>query len=72
MYSMDYAYDLQVMKNISYTREQTTVVIDPPRRGCDQVFLDQLVALRPRNIIYVSCNVHVRYGDYTYRFDTGS
>lgn len=49
-----------IFSNISFPRAQTTVVIDPPRRGCDQAFIDQLVALRPRNIIYVSCNVHVR------------
>lgn len=48
------------IQSISYPRKQTTVVIDPPRRGCDQAFLDQLVALRPKNIVYVSCNVHVR------------
>lgn len=47
-------------QSISYPREQTTVVIDPPRRGCDTAFLDQLVALRPKHIVYVSCNVHVR------------
>lgn len=49
-----------IFSKISFPRAQTTVVIDPPRRGCDQAFIDQLVALRPRNIIYVSCNVHVR------------
>lgn len=41
-----------IFASISYPPEQTTVVIDPPRRGCDQPFLDQLVALRPRNIVY--------------------
>ncbi|WFC95071.1 tRNA (uracil(54)-C(5))-methyltransferase [Malassezia brasiliensis] len=41
-----------IFASISYPPEQTTVVIDPPRRGCDQPFLDQMIALRPRNIVY--------------------
>lgn len=49
-----------IFGRIEYPSEKTTVVIDPPRRGCDQAFLDQLVALQPKHIIYVSCNVHVR------------
>lgn len=52
-----------IFASISYPRKQTTVVIDPPRRGCDQAFLDQLVALRPKNIVYVSCNVHTQARD---------
>lgn len=36
--------------------QQTVIVIDPPRKGCDQVFLDQLFAFRPRRLVYVSCD----------------
>ncbi|WFD35816.1 tRNA (uracil(54)-C(5))-methyltransferase [Malassezia cuniculi] len=43
-----------IFANISYPPEQTTVVIDPPRRGCDDEFIKQLVALRPANIVYDS------------------
>lgn len=42
---------------------QTTVLIDPPRKGCDTSFIDQLVAFRPVLIIYVSCNVHTQARD---------
>lgn len=34
---------------------KTVVVLDPPRRGCDVVFLQQLIAFAPRRIVYVSC-----------------
>ncbi|WP_258109934.1 23S rRNA (uracil(1939)-C(5))-methyltransferase RlmD [Alicyclobacillus sp. SP_1] len=33
-----------------------TVVVDPPRKGLPQPALAALLALRPRSIIYVSCN----------------
>jgi 23S rRNA (uracil1939-C5)-methyltransferase len=32
------------------------VVVDPPRKGCDQVLLDTLVNMSPKRIVYVSCN----------------
>jgi 23S rRNA (uracil1939-C5)-methyltransferase/tRNA (uracil-5-)-methyltransferase len=32
------------------------MIVDPPRKGCDQVFLDQLFAFGPERVIYVSCN----------------
>lgn len=41
-----------IFASISYPPERTTVVIDPPRRGCDQPFIDQLVALKPKDIVY--------------------
>jgi 23S rRNA (uracil1939-C5)-methyltransferase/tRNA (uracil-5-)-methyltransferase len=33
----------------------TSVIIDPPRKGCDELFLSQLINYRPRKIVYVSC-----------------
>ena len=32
------------------------VILDPPRKGCDEKLLKTLIELGPRNIIYVSCN----------------
>jgi 23S rRNA (uracil1939-C5)-methyltransferase len=32
------------------------IVVDPPRTGLDSVALDQLKSLRPKEILYVSCN----------------
>lgn len=37
--------------------ERTVVVIDPPRKGCDEPFIEQLVDFRPSLLVYVSCNV---------------
>jgi len=33
----------------------TAVIVDPPRRGCDEPFLAQLDAFAPRRIVYASC-----------------
>ena len=32
------------------------VVVDPPRKGCDCVLIDTIVAMNPARIVYVSCN----------------
>ena len=47
----------------SFLPEETAVVIDPPRKGCDENFLRQLVIFAPERIIYVSCNVHTQARD---------
>jgi 23S rRNA (uracil1939-C5)-methyltransferase len=31
------------------------VLLDPPRQGCERPVLDALIALQPRQIIYISC-----------------
>ncbi|KAH8111434.1 tRNA methyltransferase [Phellopilus nigrolimitatus] len=41
----------------------TAVIIDPPRKGCDENFLDQLLAFRSTTVVYVSCNVHTQARD---------
>ena len=42
---------------------ETVVVIDPPRKGCDQGFIKQLLEYGPGRICYVSCNVHTQARD---------
>ena len=37
-------------------RDQTAIILDPPRKGCDRPFLLQLFAFRPKKIVYVSCD----------------
>lgn len=32
------------------------VVVDPPRKGCDEKLLETLVKMQPERIVYVSCN----------------
>ena len=32
------------------------VVVDPPRKGCDETLLDTIVKMSPERIVYVSCD----------------
>ena len=32
------------------------IIVDPPRTGCDQKLLETIVKVKPKKIIYVSCN----------------
>ncbi|KAF1364742.1 tRNAmethyltransferas-like protein [Lizonia empirigonia] len=41
----------------------TVVMLDPPRKGCDESFLRQLLQYAPARIVYVSCNVHTQARD---------
>ncbi len=32
------------------------IVVDPPRKGCDEACLSTMVQMQPKNIVYVSCD----------------
>lgn len=32
------------------------VFVDPPRTGCDNVFLDTIAQIKPKKLVYISCN----------------
>lgn len=41
---------------LSYIAPDQTVILDPPRAGCDQKLIDKLLEVTPPRIIYLSCN----------------
>ncbi|KAI1327602.1 uracil-5--methyltransferase [Xylariaceae sp. FL0255] len=47
----------------TYPPDETVVILDPPRKGCDTDFLNQLLKYGPRRVVYVSCNVHTQARD---------
>lgn len=32
------------------------IVVDPPRKGCDEELLKTIIEMRPKRVVYVSCN----------------
>ncbi|KAF2971463.1 hypothetical protein GQX73_g2048 [Xylaria multiplex] len=53
----------ELFKSVYYPADETVVVLDPPRKGCDASFLSQLLAFGPKRVVYVSCNVHTQARD---------
>ena len=45
-----------IFAGLDFPPGETAVVIDPPRKGCDEAFLRQLFAFGPRAVVYVSCD----------------
>ena len=37
-------------------RHPDVIVVDPPRKGCDERCLSTMLAMKPRRIVYVSCD----------------
>jgi 23S rRNA (uracil1939-C5)-methyltransferase len=47
------------------------IVVDPPRRGCDEKTLDAIIKASPDRIVYVSCNPATLARDLRYLEDRG-
>jgi tRNA/tmRNA/rRNA uracil-C5-methylase (TrmA/RlmC/RlmD family) len=45
-----------IFAGLDFPPSDTAVIIDPPRKGCDESFLAQLFAFAPRTVVYVSCD----------------
>ena len=45
-----------IFNGLTFPAKETAVVIDPPRKGCDEKFRRQLMEYRPQRIVYVSCD----------------
>ncbi|MBR3329536.1 class I SAM-dependent RNA methyltransferase [Candidatus Saccharibacteria bacterium] len=41
---------------LDYISPDQTVILDPPRAGCDHKLIDKLNEIKPSTIIYLSCN----------------
>ncbi|KAG0250740.1 tRNA(m5U54)methyltransferase [Mortierella polycephala] len=53
----------KIFAHIDFPSEETALIIDPPRKGCSEEFLDQMVAFLPARVVYVSCNVQTQARD---------
>jgi 23S rRNA (uracil1939-C5)-methyltransferase/tRNA (uracil-5-)-methyltransferase len=52
-----------VFAAVPFSGAEAAVIVDPPRKGCDDAFLAQLAAFAPRTIAYVSCNPETQARD---------
>ena len=41
---------------LDYIAPNQTVILDPPRAGCDEKLINRLLEVKPKTIIYLSCN----------------
>ena len=48
--------DSQNIINVYDMTKPDVVVVDPPRKGCDEKLLDTIVSMSPDRIVYVSCD----------------
>ena len=57
-----------------YQRESIyadVIVVDPPRKGCDEKCLDTIVKMQPERVVYVSCDSATLARDLRYLCDRG-
>ena len=52
-------------------KRANVVVVDPPRKGCDEAVLDTIVSMKPDRVVYVSCNPSTLARDLAYLDERG-
>lgn len=60
-----------IFAQIDFPGADSAVIIDPPRKGATEDFLQQLVAFAPRTVVYVSCNPATQMRDLRALLDGG-
>jgi tRNA/tmRNA/rRNA uracil-C5-methylase (TrmA/RlmC/RlmD family) len=45
-----------IFAGLEFPPAETIIIIDPPRKGCDEKFLNQLFEFGPKAVVYVSCD----------------
>ncbi|KAK6204949.1 RecF/RecN/SMC N terminal domain-containing protein [Scheffersomyces amazonensis] len=61
--SSEMIFESPNFKNSGIKGPESIVIMDPSRRGSNESFMRQLLAFKPRLIIYVSCNVFTQARD---------
>ena len=41
---------------LDYIKENQTVILDPPRAGCSEKMIKELLRIKPQRLVYVSCD----------------
>ncbi len=56
----------ELIKEIMHKSNNATLIVDPPRKGCDSKFLDAVIENSMNNIVYISCNHNTLIRDIEY------
>ncbi|MCH2176390.1 MAG: TRAM domain-containing protein [Lentisphaeria bacterium] len=46
----------KVLNKLNLQSQKFSIILDPPRDGCDQEVIEQIAKLQPKQIFYVSCD----------------
>lgn len=60
-----------IFAGLDFPATDTVVLIDPPRKGCDESFLSQLFAYGPSAVVYVSCDPATQMRDLVFFREAG-
>ena len=54
------------IKKLVHKEDIDCIFFDPPRKGCEQAFLDTVIEMKIPKIIYISCNISTAVRDIEY------
>ena len=58
-------------ENVTINEKPDVVVLDPPRKGCDETLLETIVKVGPEKVVYVSCDSATLARDLKYLCERG-
>lgn len=61
----------EIFNRVPVSGDSSAVLLDPPRKGCDETFLQQLFAFAPARVVYVSCGPDTQARDLKSFLDQG-
>lgn len=57
---------------LEYIELDSVVILDPPRAGCDKKLIEKLIEVKPKKIIYLSCNPITQVRDVELLIEAGA
>lgn len=64
-------YDKYAQEHPGETARADVIVVDPPRKGCDETLLNTIVEMQPEKVVYVSCDSATLARDLKYLCERG-